>query len=107
MTTHDKKTKSTTPAIFTIVGILIIVGVLADSADVIAYNAYLSQHGISIGSILFVPPDVWWPYVTSPLGLVLSTLGLAPWIVLLAWSYWPKKRETKGMNSNKCNEHTQ
>ncbi len=76
------------PKIFVLVGMLIIAGFVADLVGVVAYQLRLSESGI--GWFELVPWSHTWEFLTSPLGAVLTFLGVAPWIVLLGFLYFRK-----------------
>lgn len=72
------------PGPFTVIGILILLGVAADAVDAIAYQIHTAEHGI--GFLDTVPWRVTWEYLCSPLGCALTIVGVAPWLILLGWA---------------------
>ncbi|MDP4643930.1 MAG: hypothetical protein NWS71_05745 [Opitutales bacterium] len=80
-----KSEEPAVPKIFTVVGILIVVGLIADLVDFVFYRMHLAGGGI--GWLDRIPWSVTWEYLSSPLGACLTILGLAPWLVLWAWLY--------------------
>lgn len=78
-----KSEEQAVPKIFTVVGILIIVGLIADLVYFVLYRMHLAGEGF--GWLDRIPWSVTWGFVSSPLGASLTILGFAPWLVLLAW----------------------
>ena len=78
-----------TPRALKVFVFLIGVGLVADVIDVFAYWHYLSTKGISF----WETPDwtLLWEYITGFPGALLTLLGVAPWLIMLVWVWWPRR----------------
>lgn len=77
------KKKKSTPAGVKVFPILIIVGVIASVIDGVVYLSYVRSHGIGFFSV--VPLSVFWSYIRTFPGNVLTALWLVPWGIAFIW----------------------
>ncbi len=76
-----KKKQHNTPAGIKIMGILILIGAIGGIADGVAYQLYVQSHGVSRFGL--VPMRVFWSYISSFPGNLLTALWLLPWGMVL------------------------
>ena len=67
--------------------LLLPLGIIADIADFFFYWAFLKEKGIPLLSLESIGQ---WEYLTTAPGIVLTTLGVAPWLLVLLWLLWPR-----------------
>ena len=81
----DNKRNTTTAkssSFLAVGGVLILVAVLADVADWVCFQSFLQRNGV--GLFQTVPWGLTWQYVTTFPGHVLTFLGTAPYVVVIA-----------------------
>lgn len=89
MTRHQRdRNEPRAPRAVVLFLILLPVSIVADVIDFFCYWSYLEEQGLSLWS--FEGPGRWEYWTTLP-GITWTLLGIAPWLLILGWLFYPRK----------------
>ena len=88
---HKKAHRRQVPRAIRLFVFFAVVGILAGIADRVAYLAYVLKHDVGLFEI--VPPVVFWSYVKSFPGNILTGLFFGSWVVALICLRIPDKSD--------------